>query len=114
MVIRIVIVVLSLGLSALAEPTETIPLHPVDDPGCDLQWIPHTPSGTGPWPSILLIHGGGYDGGGPNGTAGDLAQIGEDLKAQGFFVVSCAYRLAGGQNPVQGQTTNGTFQPIHQ
>lgn len=49
------------------------------------------PSGAGPFPFLLLIHGGGWTGG---DKAGDIAPLLSPLAAAGFTCVSINYRLA--------------------
>ena len=49
----------------------------------------YTPSGTGPFPSVLLIHGGAW-------KRGDRAQVkglAERIAARGYLVVNTTYRL---------------------
>jgi alpha-L-fucosidase 2 len=49
------------------------------------------PSGAGPFPILILIHGGGWTGG---DKAGDIAPLLSPLAAAGFTCVSINYRLA--------------------
>jgi acetyl esterase/lipase len=48
------------------------------------------PRGEGPFPAVLLIHGGGWIGGEP----ADMASLADALARQGFVTVNMAYRLA--------------------
>lgn len=50
----------------------------------------HIPRGEGPFPAVLLIHGGGWIGGEP----ADMAALATQLARQGFVTVNMAYRLA--------------------
>jgi len=72
--------------------------------GSILQWARYTPAGTGPWPVVILVHGGGFRGGGLSST--DVAA--QDLQAAGFLALSITYRLAPpGLIPGQPRTFNG-------
>lgn len=48
------------------------------------------PAGGGPFPAVLLVHGGGWVGGSPQ----DMAKLARKIAAQGFVTVNMAYRLA--------------------
>jgi acetyl esterase/lipase len=48
------------------------------------------PPGEGPFPAVLLVHGGGWVGGSPQ----DMATLARKIAAQGFVTVNMAYRLA--------------------
>ena len=61
------------------------------------------PPGTGRHPAVLLIHGGGFKGGGP--TKGAVAA---DLAAAGFVVFSIEYRLCP-PGHIEGQKSSGQF-----
>ncbi len=81
-------------------PTETYGIAP---DGAILQWVVHKPAGTGPWPVALVIHGGGFHGGGPNAT--DLDAAAQDLANAGYLALSITYRLDLDKLP--GQTSDG-------
>jgi len=66
--------------------TET---YGLDADGSILQWVRYTPPGAGPWPAVVLIHGGGFKYGGPK----LCAQAGSDLSAAGFLCFAITYRL---------------------
>lgn len=56
------------------------------------------PEGAGPFPAVMLIHGGGWTGGEPK----DMAKLAERLAEQGFVAFNVAYRLAPGhRHPAQ-------------
>lgn len=48
------------------------------------------PAGDGPFPAVVLIHGGGWTGGKPE----DMAKLARRLAEQGFVAFNMAYRLA--------------------
>ena len=50
----------------------------------------YTPQGAGPFPAVLVVHGGGWR----RGTRGEMDHICKRLAGQGFIAVSIDYRLA--------------------
>jgi acetyl esterase/lipase len=74
--------------------------------GTLLHWNVYTPAGIGPWPAVLVVHGGNFRGGSPNGP--DLKGCAQDLAAAGFIAFAIEYRLAptGG---LPGQVSLGQF-----
>lgn len=50
----------------------------------------YLPAGNGPFPSVLMIHGGGWK----KGDKADMAGISADLAGEGFLVFTPNYRLA--------------------
>lgn len=50
----------------------------------------YQPSGEGPFPAVLLAHGGGWTRGEPE----DMTAIAEELAGAGFVVMNAAYRFA--------------------
>ncbi|MBA3833205.1 MAG: DVUA0089 family protein [Chthoniobacterales bacterium] len=72
--------------------------------GTQLQWVVDTPATPGPWPTILVIHGGGFKGGGP----GSGALCARDLAAAGYLALSIEYRLAP-NGSLPGQVSDGRF-----
>ncbi len=74
--------------------------------GTQLTWTVHTPAGRGPWPAVLVIHGGLYVGGDAN-EAG-VVTTARDLAAAGYVAYAVNYRLAPpGELP--GQRSSGRF-----
>ena len=49
----------------------------------------YTPSGTGPFPSVLLIHGGAWK----RGDRAQVKSLAERIAARGYLVVNTTYRL---------------------
>ncbi len=64
----------------------------------------YTPATPGPWPTILVIHGGGFRGGGP--ASGAICA--RDLAAAGYLALSIEYRLAP-TGSLPGQVSDGRF-----
>ena len=73
--------------------------------GAPLHWDVYTPSGAGPWPVVLLIHGGGYTGGSSTSNQQSVA-CARDMSAAGYLALSIAYRLAP-PGRIDGQTSTG-------
>jgi acetyl esterase/lipase len=57
-----------------------------------LEWRRYLPTSTGPWPTVLLVHGGQWEAGSP--YQGIVEQVAEDLQTHGFYVLVPTYRLA--------------------
>ncbi len=64
-------------------------------PGLELDVV--HPRGGGPWPVVVLLHGGGWVGGAPD----DVAPLARALAAEGIVVFNAPYRVvfAGGGYP---------------
>jgi acetyl esterase/lipase len=84
-----------------------IEVYATADDGTPLHWYVYTPTGQGPWPAVLIIHGGGFKGGTPISSP-ESVQCGHDLAAAGYIAFSIEYRLApdGG---LAGQVSDGRF-----
>jgi acetyl esterase/lipase len=66
--------------------------YTASDAPAPLQATVTRPEGAGPFPAVVLIHGGGWTGGKPQ----DMAKLAERLAEQGFVAFNIAYRLAPG------------------
>jgi acetyl esterase/lipase len=75
--------------------------------GTILHWVAFTPTGAGPWPAVLVIHGGGFDGGLPDGSP-ELITCAQDLANAGYLAFSIEYRLAP-PGLLAGQVSDGRF-----
>ncbi len=73
--------------------------------GAILQWVVHTPTSLGPWPAVLLIHGGYFYAGGPTEEA--LSAAADDLAERGYLALAITYRLDKWK--ILKQTSNGRF-----
>lgn len=49
----------------------------------------YRPEGAGPFPAVLMLHGGGW-----NKRSGDMASVCRELAARGFVALNATYRLA--------------------
>lgn len=75
--------------------------------GTVLHWVAYTPSTPGPWPTILVIHGGGFNDGSPDSSS-ESVNCGQDLAAAGYLALSIEYRLAP-PGALPGQISDGRF-----
>ena len=83
-------------------PRSTEVFDTASDGVTPLEWMVWTPSGSGPWPVALMIHGGEFKAG-TNHDA-NLAYAANGLSLAGFLCLSVGYRLD--KNHVTGQITN--------
>jgi len=68
------------------------------------------PVGQGPFPAVLIVHGGGWQRRGPD----DMTGIAEDLAASGLVTVNVAHRFAPGyQFPAQLRDLQQAMRWIH-
>ncbi|MEO6871665.1 MAG: alpha/beta hydrolase [Chthoniobacterales bacterium] len=72
--------------------------------GTELHWVVYTPSTPGPWPAVLVIHGGGFK----TGSPGSGAQASLDLANAGYLAFAIEYRLAP-NGALKGQTSDGRY-----
>lgn len=84
---------LAIGLAGA--PAHALEFHPfvAGDGQTVLEARVQRPAGAAPaagWPTVLLLHGGGWRGGAPE----QMDPVGEQLAAAGLQAVSVAYRLA--------------------
>jgi acetyl esterase/lipase len=78
-------------------PTPGVTVTPVTPPGLPEGQL-YRPASAGPYPAVLLIHGGGWRSGGP----WHMAPIGKALAKAGFLAFATAYRLSPDhQHPAQ-------------
>src|SRR6476620_7652405 len=75
--------------------------------GTVLHWVVYTPLTPGPWPAVLVIHGGGFTSGSPDFSP-DSVTCAQDLAAAGYIAFSIEYRLAP-PGLLPGQVSNGRF-----
>ena len=103
-----VVVSNSAGSVTSADATLTVPpneIYGYAPDGAPLHWDVYTPSGAGPWPVVLLIHGGGYTGGSSTSNQQSVA-CARDMSTAGYLALSIAYRLAP-PGRIDGQTSTG-------
>ncbi|MEO6870729.1 MAG: CocE/NonD family hydrolase [Chthoniobacterales bacterium] len=87
--------------------TPTTELFGTASDGTPLHWVVYTPSTRGPWPAVLVIHGGNFYGGTPDSTPESVV-CAQDLAAAGYLALSIEYRLAP-PGKLPGQTSKGLF-----
>lgn len=74
--------------------------------GTRLEWAVYAPQSPGPWPAVLVIHGGRFVG-------GDLSEPGviscaQDIAAAGYLALAINYRLAP-PGSLPGQRSRGRY-----
>ncbi len=74
--------------------------------GTRLTWDVYTPAGRGPWPAVLVIHGGLY----VTGSSMDAGVVtcAQDLASAGFIAFAINYRLAP-PGRIPGQSSSGRY-----
>lgn len=72
--------------------------------GTPLHWDVYMPAGHGPWPAVILIHGGEFKLGGPS----TCAEAGTDLARAGYVAFAIEYRLAP-PGKLVGQVSEGHY-----
>jgi len=75
--------------------------------GTVLHWVVYTPVTPGPWPAVLVIHGGGFNSGSPTSSP-DSVTCSQDLATAGYIAFAVEYRLAP-PGLLEGQKTDGRF-----
>ncbi len=101
-----VILSLILGRAAhAAVPTTEVFGQAAD--GTTLHWQVYTPTTPGPWPAVLVIHGGGFNAGSPDSSPESIS-CAQDMAAAGYIAFSIEYRLAP-PGSLPGQVSDGRF-----
>ena len=75
--------------------------------GTVLHWVVYTPTTPGPWPAVLVIHGGGFNSNSPDSSPESIV-CAQDLAAAGYIAFSIEYRLAP-PGALPGQVSDGRF-----
>ena len=98
---------LVLGRVARADVTPQTEVYGTASDGTVLHWDVYTPAGAGPWPAMLVIHGGGFIEGSPTSAQGSI-DCAQALAAAGYIAFSIEYRLAP-PGLLPGQVSDGRF-----
>lgn len=91
------------GAPRVSAADPTLETYGVAPDGALLQWVVYKPKGKGPWPVALMIHGGGFHGGGPSDE--DLVIAAQDMANAGYVALAITYRLDA--QFIEGQTSDG-------
>lgn len=100
-------VLLLSALSSSADVTPVTEVYGTASDGTPLHWVVYTPTTPGPWPAVLVIHGGGFYMGTPDSSVESVV-CAQDLAAAGYLALSIEYRLAP-PGSLPGQTSDGRF-----
>lgn len=100
---KLALAILFIATSCFGYTTEQ---YATADDGAPLYQDVYAPSGSGPWPTVIVIHGGGFYGGSRHGE--NIPQCCADLAAAGFLAKSIDYRLAP-PGSIPGQTSTGCY-----
>lgn len=93
--------------TSLSEETPPVEVYATASDGTPLHWFVYTPSTPGPWPVVLVIHGGGFISGTPSSSPQSVV-CAQDLAAAGYIAFSIEYRLAP-PGALPGQVSDGRF-----
>ncbi len=110
---RLALLIAAFGLLALPivpAAADVVPVTEVYGTASDgtlLHWVVYTPQTPGPWPVVLVIHGGGFLSGTPDSSPESIV-CAQDLAAAGYLALSIEYRLAP-PGMLVGQTSDGRF-----
>ncbi len=102
-----VVLGLVLGGISRADVVPTTEVFGTASDGTVLHWVVYTPTTPGPWPAVLVIHGGGFNDGSPNSSPESI-NCAQDMAAAGYIAFSIEYRLAP-PGALPGQTSDGRF-----
>ncbi len=86
-----------------ASPT-TSEVYAQASDGTPLTWTVYAPSGNGPWPAVLVIHGGFFIAGSQDDFG--VQTCAQDLANAGYIAFAIDYRLAP-PGSIPGQTSSG-------
>jgi len=105
-------IALAIGLvgvcRAAGDVVPTTEVYGIASDGTVLHWDAYAPTTkAGPWPAVLVIHGGNFYGGSPTSSP-DSVTLAQDLAAQGYIAFSIEYRLAP-PGTLPGQKSSGQF-----
>ena len=92
-----------------ARPKPTPPATEVYATASDrtpLEWTVYSPAGKGPWPAVLVIHGGLFTGG--DADEAGVTTCAQDLADAGYIAFAINYRLAP-PGSIPGQRSLGRF-----
>lgn len=101
------VVSLLLGGIARADVIPTTEVFGTASDGTVLHWVVYTPKTPGPWPAVLIIHGGGFNSNSPTSSP-ESVNCGQDMAAAGYIAFSIEYRLAP-PGFLPGQVSDGRY-----